>query len=91
MYPHIMQMIVIEDPIVYSLRTCAVIVNLFILCCAARYWMEYKGGYPNQVWYRCIGHKGSGNRYLCRDSCPLSHRLTDNAICGGVCWGHIPN
>ena len=38
MYPHIMQMIVIEDPIVYSLRTCAVIVNLFILCCAARYW-----------------------------------------------------
>lgn len=32
---HIMQMIVIEDPIIYPLWTCAVIVDLFIFLCAA--------------------------------------------------------
>ena len=34
---HVMQMIIIEDSIIYPLRTCAVIVSLFVFFCASRY------------------------------------------------------
>lgn len=77
-----MEMVVIQNPVVYPFAGSPVVVNLLVFIRAPR--DGDKGGYPIPASCRRIGHKQKENIFLYMDRNPPCHRQKGSAISGNV-------
>lgn len=79
---HGMQMVIVQDAVVYPFAGCAVFIDFFYI--PVFLWQpEDKGAHPIPVLYRHTVHMGIWSIYPGTDNHPLCGRPAGSAICSG--------